>query len=438
MNRRFKYAIVTASTCLLVVLMLGTVLGRGNAAEDAYRHFAVFAEVISRIKSDYVEEPEMKNVTLGALNGMLESLDPYASYLSPDQYKQYLKSKETKKANVGLLLSRRFGYVGVINSIPGSPADVLGLSTGDVLETINDVSTRDMPLAYAEMLLEGEPGTKVELAVLRVRRGSEAQRIALVRAPVRYPAVSVKQISSDVAVLQVQSLEPAKIKEVAGKLGEIDKQGARRLVLDLRGNATGTPEEGIALANLFMDKGLITYLQGQKVSRRDFQAEAAKVAWKHPMVVVTSRGTAGGAEVAAAALLDSKRAEVVGERTYGNAALRKAITMEDGSAVILSIAKYYGPGGKAIQDNAVTPSVPVVEPEAAADLEDETPPATVEPKPAEDNTLKKAIEVVTIGVAASKENDRKRGEQAGFRDANPVVPLQVGPLNTPHPPKQIK
>ena len=435
MNRRFKYVIVTASTCLLVVLMLGTVLGRGNAAEDAYRHFAVFAEVISRIKSDYVEEPEMKNVTLGALNGMLESIDPYASYLSSDQYKQYLKSRESKKANVGLLLSRRFGYVGVINSIPGSPADVLGLTTGDVLETINDVSTRDMPLAYAEMLLEGEPGTKLELTVLRVRRGSEAQRIALVRAPVKYPPATVKQVSPDVAVLQVQSLEPAKIKEVAGRLGEINKQGAKRLVLDLRGNCTGSPEDGIALANLFMEKGLVTYLQGQKVSRQDFQAEPGKAVWKNSMVVVTNRGTAGGAEVAAAALLDSKRAEVVGERTYGNAALRKAITMDDGGAVLLSIAKYYGPAGKSIQDNAVTPSVPVLESEQAAETEEDNPtaPATVEPKPSEDNTLRKAIEVVTIGVAASKENDRKRTAQGGARGENPDVPLQLGPLNVPRP-----
>jgi carboxyl-terminal processing protease len=151
MNKRFQVVIVTLSTCVVTLLLLGTALVPGRAAEDAYRHFAVFSEVISKIKSDYVQEPDMKNVALGALNGMLESLDPFASYLNAEQYKSYLKSKETKKGDVGLVLSRRVGYVSVVAAIPGSPADKLGLNTGDVLETIAVIGTRDMPLAYAEV-----------------------------------------------------------------------------------------------------------------------------------------------------------------------------------------------------------------------------------------------------------------------------------------------
>jgi len=338
----------------------------------------------------------MKSVTLGAVNGLLESIDPYASYLNSDQYKQYLKSKEEHKADVGLVLSKKFGYVGIVDAIPGSPAAKAGLSTTDVIETINGVATRDMPLAFAQILLQGDPGSTVELGVLRFRK-PEPQKLTLTRVLVKDPPVTAKIMPDQVGVIQVQSLA-GNIPVIASKVEELQKEGAKRLVLDLRHDATGTPEEGVALANLFLDKGLITYTLGQKSPRHDFDANPSKDISHLPLAVITDRGTAAGAEVASAALLDDKRAEVVGERTYGDASIRKAITLDDGSAVILSVAKFYSPAGKAIQDTGVTPSVPVIEAEASSDTDDDTAPAIEpEPKPTEDLLLKKAIEVVTSG-----------------------------------------
>ena len=148
MNSRIKYFVASTSTCLVFVLLFGAMRGKSASPEDTYRHLAVYTEVLSRIKSDYVEEPDMKSVTLGAVNGLLESIDPYASYLNADQYKQWLASKDQKKASVGLVLSKKFGYVGIVDAIPGSPAAKAGLGTTDVLETINGVATRDMPLAF--------------------------------------------------------------------------------------------------------------------------------------------------------------------------------------------------------------------------------------------------------------------------------------------------
>src|SRR4030088_1462563 len=159
MNRRFQFVVVGSSTCLVALLLFGAVYGRSASTEDPYRHLGVFSEVLSRIKSEYVEEPDIKAVTLGAINGLLESIDPYASYLNADQYKQYLRAQDSKKAGVGLVLSKKYGYVGVVDSIPGSAAAKAVLNTGDMLETINGVATRDMPLAYAELLMNGEPGT---------------------------------------------------------------------------------------------------------------------------------------------------------------------------------------------------------------------------------------------------------------------------------------
>src|SRR5579863_8143696 len=209
MNRRFQFAVVASSTCLVVLLLFSAVRGRSAATDSPYSHLGVYSEVLSRIKADYVEEPDMKAVTAGAINGMLESLDPYASYLSADQYTQYKKSKESAKADVGLGLSRRFGYLTVVDALPGSPAAKAKLATGDVIESINNVSTRDMPLAFSEMLMQGDSGSTLELSVLRVRK-TDAQKVSIVRAPLMYPPVSGKLVtdqgSEPIGVVQTYTL----------------------------------------------------------------------------------------------------------------------------------------------------------------------------------------------------------------------------------------
>jgi len=397
MTSRLKFFVASTSTCIVFVLLFGAMRGKSASPEDTYRHLAVYTEVLSRIKSDYVEEPDMKGVTLGAINGLLESIDPYASYLNADQYKQWLKSKDQHKAGVGLVLSKKFGYVGVVDAIPGSPAAKAGLATTDVLETINGVATRDMPLAFAELLLEGDPGSTVQVGVLRFRK-PEPQKITLTRAAVPVPPVTAKMLPDQVGLITVPSLDGDNLKDVTAKVEDLQKQGAKKLVLDLRHCSTGSPEQGTKLANLFLDKGLIAYIEGQKVQRQDVNAVSSADISHLPLAVMVNRGTADGAEVAAAALLDDKRAEVVGERTYGDASVRKAITMDDGSAVILSVAKYYSPGGKAIQDNGVTPSVPMAEADQVTTDEDGNPlpPETQQPA-TDDLILKKAIDVVTKG-----------------------------------------
>ncbi|MDX2179746.1 MAG: S41 family peptidase [Bryobacteraceae bacterium] len=406
MNRRFNVVFVTVSTVLVGLLLVGSVLGRAANPEDAYKHLAVFTEVLSRIKSDYVEEPDLKGVTAGAINGLLEAIDPYASYLSADQYKQYLKQKDQRRADVGLVLSKRFGYIGVVDAVAGSPAWKAGLNTGDMIESIQGVATRDMPLAYAEMLMKGDAGSTVDLTVLRVRR-PEPSKVTLTRANVKLPGIQSKMLPDQVGLIAVQSLETGRAKDAEAAIASLEKQGAKKLVLDLRDCAIGPSEEGVALANLFLDKGLITYLQGQRVMRQNFEAAPAKQATKLPVVVVTNRGTAGGAEIAAAALRDSKRGYTVGERTYGDAAMRKAVTLEDGSAIILAIAKYYSPSGKSIQDNAVSPDVPVADTPEPADTDEDNVPEPGEPKPrstSDDAVLKKALDVLTNGLPKVAKN----------------------------------
>ena len=397
MNSRSKFVVVISSTFLVLLLLLGTVLGKGTTPDSPYRHLQVYTEVVSRIKSEYVEEPDMKSVTLGALNGLLESIDPFASYLNADQYKEYQKHIDGYKGDVGLILSKRFGYIGVVSAIPGSPAAKAGLATGDIIETIKGVATRDMPLAYATLLLRGDPGSPVEITVLR--RRPEPQKMTLTRTALTPPPVASKLMANDVAYIRPETLSAAKVQEIGADLRDLANKGAKKLVLDLRQCAVGTPEDGVALADLFLDKGVITYLQGQRWARQDFKAEPSKVVWKQPVVVLTNRGTADGAEIAAAALGDNNRAQLVGERTYGDASLRRAVTMDDGSAIILSVAKYYSPSGKAIQDAGVTPGEVVQEPEPQLETDEDgeaVRPEVNEPehKAGEDVILKRGIELL--------------------------------------------
>jgi carboxyl-terminal processing protease len=401
MSSRLKYLVVSSSTFLTLLLLVGWGLSKGaSSQDDTFKHIGVFTDVVQHIKSDYVEEPDMKSVTLGALNGLLEAVDPFASYLNPEQYREYLKNKDAKRADVGLILSKKSGWMGVVGVVPNSPAAKAGLSTFDMIESIKGISTRDMPLAYASMLLQGESGSSVDLSVVRMRR-PEPQTMKLTRAALSLPPVESKMLPDQVGYINIDALSAGHVKEVAAAVQKLQKDGAQKLLVDVRGCAIGTPEDGLALANLFVNKGRIAYLQGQRVPRQNFDADPAKAVTTLPLAILTNRGTAGAAEVLAAAVQDSKRGKVVGERTYGDASQRKAITMDDGSAIILSVAKYYSPDGKSIADG-VTPATAVAEQEAQIDYDDNGEPIitpeqqqTQQKKAVEDDpVVKKALEVL--------------------------------------------
>jgi carboxyl-terminal processing protease len=271
-----------------------------------------------------------------------------------------------------------------------------------MIETIGGVATRDMPLAYAYLLLQGDTGSTVDVTVFHVRK-SEPVSVKLTRAMVTLPQIETRMLPNNIGYINVDALSASLVKDVAAGVQKLQADGAKKLMLDLRNCATGSPEDGIALANLFLNKGRITYLVGQKVPRQNFEADPAKAITTLPLTVLTNRGTADAAEIAAAGLMDNKRAQVVGERTYGDAAMRKALTMDDGGAIILSIAKYYSPeGGKAIQDVSVTPNVQVADTDAAVEVDDNGEPLPEPPgapqgqqkKVEDDPIVKRALEIL--------------------------------------------
>jgi carboxyl-terminal processing protease len=400
MSTKTKAVILLSSAAVLLFMAVGGLDGvRASNNDGAYRQLQVYSEVLARVRNEYVEEPNIPAVTDGALHGLLESLDANSSYLSAAEYKDYKSHKTQAKGEIGAAVSKRFGYAAVVSVLPGGPADKAGLEAADILEAIEGKSTREMSLAEVHNLLEGQPGSNVTVSAVRARR-AEPQKIVITRDLVVVPPVSDKMVEDGIGYIRVDGFPNGKTQEIANKVKALQKSGAKKLILDLRNCAQGEESEGISTANLFLNHGTITYLQGQKYPRQAFNADPSKAITTLPLVVMVNRGTAGPAEIVAAAILGNARGDVVGDKTFGDGSVQKVIEMPDGSALILSVAKYYSPEGKAIQDTAVTPSVLVADSDDGAlpDEDQDTTPAaedtTKKPPPQQDEQLQKAIQVL--------------------------------------------
>jgi carboxyl-terminal processing protease len=399
MSMKIKAAILVSSFAVLLFVVVGSFGGvHASSGDGSYRQMQVYSEVLSRVQSEYVEDPNIPKVTDGALHGLVESLDANSSYLTPAAYKAFKAHKSESKGEIGATVSKRFGYADVVSVLPGSPAEKAGIEDTDIFESIEGQSTRDMSLPEIRSLLSGTPGSTVNVSVVRARR-AEPQKVTITRDVVSIPPVSDKMLEDGIGYVKVDALTKGKAQEIAAKIKSLERSGAKKLVLDLRNTSDGEESEGVATANLFLNHGTITYLQGQKFPREAFNADAAKAVTLLPVAVLVNKGTAGAAEIVAAALLENARADVVGDKTFGDGSVQKTIDLPDGGALILSVAKYYSPSGKAIQETAVTPNVLVADETDNVISEDEdAEPAAAEPeakpKNTQDDQLHKAVEVL--------------------------------------------
>ena len=400
MSMKTKAAILVTSFAVLLFVVVGSLGGvHASSTDGSYRQMQVFSEVLSRVQSEYVEDPNIPKVTDGALHGLVESLDANSSYLTAAAYKAYKAHKLEAKGEIGATVSKRFGYADVISVLPGSPAEKAGIEATDIFESIEGQSTRDMSLPEIRNALSGTPGSTVNVSVVRARR-AEPQKMVIGRDVISIPPVSDKMLEDGIGYVKVDALTKGKAQEIAAKIKSLEKSGAKKLVLDLRNTSDGEESEGVATANLFLNHGTITYLQGQKFPREAFNADASKAITALPLAVLVNKGTAGAAEVVAAAVMENARGDVVGDKTFGDGSVQKTIDLPDGGAVILSVAKYYSPSGKAIQETAVTPNVLVAdETDNPISDDDDQEPATPEqpeakPKNTQDDQLQKAIEVL--------------------------------------------
>jgi carboxyl-terminal processing protease len=399
--KRSRRILISISLVLVLYIVVGGLFGRVDSSSDqTYRNLGVYSEVLSRIKSDYVTEPDLHKVTGGAIRGLLEALDPYSTYFTPQEYQEYLEHPDPGPASLGIFLSKRYGFATVVTVLPGSPAEKAGIKTGDLIDRVETMPTREMSVVQIMRKLAGQPGTDVNLWIVGEARG-EPEKVTVKRAILDEPPVVAKMVENGTGYVRVVTFSKGKATEIAAKVKELSSGGADKLVLDLRNCAGGDVQEAVDMASLFLQSGLIAYTEGQRSPRQDITAQSKGSTFTMPLVVLINHSTAGPAELVADAMLGNKRAEVVGSPSFGVGVVQKPIPVGDGSGLLLSVAKYYGPDGKAIQDNGVTPSVlsPAGDETAEEEVNPETPEHFGEN---DDQQLKKAIEILKQKYAPAK------------------------------------
>lgn len=391
-----------------------------QTSNDPNAQLKIVESVLNHIQNDYVDVPDMSKVRLGALRGLANGLDPYSSYLTPEQVKAYEASKMAAKPSIGAEFSQISGYLYVIATVKGSPADKAGLKAGDVIEYIDNKATRDISLYDAKQLVSGDAGTSINLRVLRA--GERPQTLKVVRGTYKLPPAESRLEPGKIGVLKINSLETGAAADVRAQLQSLTKQGIQKVVLDLRGVAAGTLQEAVSVANLFIRDGELARVIGRdnKVITT-YTADPAKAVFDGNLAVLIDLGTAGAGEAVAAAVLERKRGEVVGEKSFGAGTEQSFFPLSSGGGYLLTVAKWAAPGGKPFlgEDRATTgvkPSIEVKRPDTPEPIEVEELVEQQEPqaqpgqpatrprteKPADDVQLKKALEVLGQKAMAAK------------------------------------
>ncbi len=416
MPKALKLSLLAISVLLIVFVFLGGFLPGGVRAgtdSSAYQQMEVYSEVLQYIQNDYVVTPSISDVTTGALHGLLEGLDPDSGYLTAAEFKQYQAQENESKAQIGVQISKRYGYATVVSVIPGSPADHAGIVDGDVIEEIGDQSTRVMPLQLIKMSLDGQPGSTIHFSVIEPTSATP-DAMTLTRTMTEYPALHVDEYeNSSILYLKPYDLSQNRVDDVLTKLRQVQAAGQQKILLDLRDVSAGDMNSAVLLANAFLKSGTIATLEGQTYPKQTWTAESKNFVTPAPLIVLVNHGTAGSAEIVAGALKGNNRAELVGDRTFGSGSVQKQIPLPDGAMLFLSVAKYHAPNGEAIQDKAITPNVLVaanngfgLQAPAAGPVTKPTAPATAQPAPAPpaaaqpDDQLNKALELLKQQKAA--------------------------------------
>ncbi|MGI9035022.1 MAG: S41 family peptidase [Pyrinomonadaceae bacterium] len=418
MSYRNKFIIAMASAAIALYAVIGGFMAT-NAQQpinDAGAQMRIFSSVLQHIQNDYVDEPNLGKVRAGALRGLANGLDPYSSYLTAEQVKDFENKNQNTLVGVGAEFSQ-VSYLYVISVIKGSPADKAGLKAGDYIEYIGTKATRDISLYDAKRLMLGEAGSTISLRVLRA--GAKPQTLMITRGAYKIPEAESRVETGKIGVIKVYSLEDGESNDVKTQVQNLMKQGVQKIVLDLRGVSAGNLQEGVNVANLFIKDGALAEVTGRDSKvLKTYTADPNKFIFDGKVVALIDLGTSGAAEVVASAILDRQRGEVVGEKSFGAGTDQQLFTLRGGDGLLLTTAKWASANGRTfLQDeraeSGVKPSVEVKQPEKPEPLDPEdvadqseenqqpnpqaTPTPAPTPKPAvqpEDLQLTKALEIL--------------------------------------------
>lgn len=373
MTDRTRFAVLALTLPIMAYTLVGSVLGRTVAQEGAYRHLRIFEEVVSLVTANYVERVDADLIMQGALWGLAEGLDPESSYLTPEEVRLHDAGPDDADAGVGLTLTRQY-YVQVVAARDGSPAALAGLRPGDYIRQIDGSPTRMMSIVRARQLLRGAAGSAVSLEVIR---GNAAEPVSLeiVRGGSRSANVTSRMAAPGVGYLRIAEFDATTAGAIRAAHDTLSEQGAESLVIDLRGTAAGSFESGMAAAELFTDADPLVMRESSS-EQRPVARGPRRPSITGPVVLLINFGTAGAAELFAAALTDAGRAETVGIRTAGRAAEQTLVRLPDGGGLLLSSARYLTASGEPIHRQGVAAAVPVQEP--PVELDPAAPPGSDE------------------------------------------------------------
>ena len=362
MFSKTKISIILLSSLFVAYGLVGGLLDRVSAGDDAYKGLRVFTDVLNKVRENYVEQPDLERAMRGGLHGMMEALDPYSSLVDGEVYRRMEEAKADKTADPGIVLSRRYGYAYVVSTVPGSTAHAGGVRTGDLLETIDGQMTAEMSLWEARKLLVGDKGSSVSLRVIRARRSIPAP-MELVREAMELPEVSARMVEDGIGALTIPHFQEGVTKDVSAKLKMLLSSGLEGLIVDVRGTATGILEEAVQVSDLFLPLyAMIVSVGGRSGDRSDFLSTTEPLLSDIRIVLLIDGGTSGAAEVFAGALKDHAIGETVGERTDGQGSVQTLFTLEDGSILEILTQLYYRSSGKPVQgrkqkDSGIAPEV---------------------------------------------------------------------------------
>lgn len=360
MTSRSRFALSLASTAFVLYLASGPLMRRA-LGDTGYTQLSIFHEVVSMIRETYVDPVNMDRTLDAAESGLLEALDGDSGYLDAADFKE-LQSGKRGAADTGIVLGRRFGFLTVVATRPGSPARKAGLKAGDFIKTIDGKHTHAIAVAKGERLLAGDPGSTVKVAIFKA--GNEAVESTLVRELPTSSAPVARLLEGGIGYLAVPDLSDSIASSLKLSISDLQAQGAQSLILDLRSSATGPLKNSVALAELFIKGGVVAKLASRNAPEQTLVAGEVPRPYTGPLAILVDRGTAGASEIAAACLLEADRAALFGENTFGRAGVQKQIPLESGGGLVLTVSRYLTPKGVAINGKGLTPKILVRNPES--------------------------------------------------------------------------
>jgi len=326
--------------------------------DKLYEKIDLFSEVLEKIKNEYVDEIDQAETMDAAINGLLQSLDPYSGYMNPEIFKESQEETSGEFGGLGIEVTMEAGVVKVISPIDDTPAAKAGVKAGDYIVQINGEQVQGKTLMEAVNLMRGPVGTSVEITVRR-KNLKKAKVIKIVREVIEVRSVVSKQIKNRVGYLRLRAFNENSGTQLKNEISKIEKNKKTiGYILDLRNNPGGLLSQAVKISDFFLDNGEIVSTNGRKSNenRKFFAQKGDKINGK-PLIVLINNGSASAAEIVAGALQDQKRAVLLGETTYGKGSVQSIIPLKNRGAIRLTVSKYYLPSGKSISEVGVIPDI---------------------------------------------------------------------------------